>query len=149
MTSGAPNNRYGWPGTLTTRQCERVAASFHVGLSRNWIGGGARLLIEQEALSAAPTTPTKAVAIRSDEIRHQRTDVVVAHRRLLPPFLSCAIPITDERGYVEAVVSFPIWSRSSIVDALRTHGFTVNEVSTWTALPNPPHRVHGDDRSRS
>ncbi len=73
---------------------------------------------------------------------------MVAHRRLLPPFLSCAIPLTDQRGYVEAVVSFPIWMRSSIVEALHTNGFTVAEVSTWTALPNPPHRVPEGEGSR-
>lgn len=134
--------------SLNLGQCERVAVSFSVGLSRNWIGGGARLLIDQKSLSVAPTGPTRALAVRTDEIRHRRTDVVVAHRRMLPPFLSCAIPLTDERGYVEAVASFPIWMRSSIVEALRLHGFAVSEVATWLGLPNPPHRVHGDEHNR-
>ena len=117
-----------------------MTATFSVGLSQGLLGGGGCLAIEEGRLALEPSRLTRVTGLPV-EVVHGRSDVVVAHRRLLPPFLSCAIPLTDAQGHVEAVASFPLWLRRPVVSALRSHGFTVTEVGRWLSLPDPPHRL--------
>jgi hypothetical protein len=100
---------------------------FLVGITSNGFGRPGRLEIGDDG----------SVSVESRSGRAYLGGVVtIAHLRLLPPFVSCAIPVIGQDGVIEAVARFPIWMRATIRQALKSANRDVVDIARWLTLPD-------------
>jgi hypothetical protein len=95
---------------------------FTVGTLLGNVTGGGRLLVAPGHL--ALRTGALTGRLSKVEIVHHRGSRVTAYTaRLLPPWMSCSIVVSD--GERAVLATFPVWMRRRLPSTLRENGFEV------------------------
>ena len=97
---------------------------FSVGAVVHKVNGGGHLTIEDGYLVLEPGAVTRRLT-GVNRVIHQNATVQVVRSRLLPPWMSTHLLISD--GQEAVLAGVPAWMRSKVLDALQSHGFVVKQ----------------------
>lgn len=101
--------------------------TFGVGAVLHNVQGGGRLFVAPGRLELRPGPATRKVS-GVEVVRHSVSRVEAYRARLLPPWMSCSIVVSD--GIRRVLATFPLWTRRSLFAALSSAGFEVSEKVT-------------------
>jgi hypothetical protein len=100
---------------------------FQVGTTFPNISGGGRLYIAPGVLELRPGPLSRRFA-NADTVRHSSSEVQVYRARFLPPWMNCALVVSDGERTVRATI--PTWMRRKVVAVLHGAGFQTVEKKT-------------------
>ena len=106
---------------------ESAGREFSVGAVLHNVVGGGHLYIAPGVLELR-TGPVSRGVSGIPTVRHDSSEVVLYRARLMPPWMSCSVVVSDDQRTVLA--TFAGWMRRSILGALRGAGFDVTEKVT-------------------
>ena len=104
-----------------------VGREFLVGAVLHNVAGSGHLYVAPGVLELRPGLISGRVS-HVEVVRHGSSEVVLYRARLVPPWMNCALVLSDGKRTVLA--TFAAWMRTKVVDALRQAGFQVTEKVT-------------------
>jgi hypothetical protein len=104
-----------------------LGREFLVGAVLHNVAGGGHLRIAPGYLELRPGPISERVS-KVEAIRHGTLDVVLYRARLLPPWMNCALVLSD--GEHTGLATFAGWMKRRIAKALADAGFHVVEKLT-------------------
>lgn len=100
---------------------------FQVGVILPGVAGGGHLLVALRRLELT-TGPLSRRVSKTTSIVHHGVNIDFYRARLMPPWISTSIVVSD--GRQTALATFPSWMRKSLRAALERNGFKVQIINT-------------------
>jgi len=104
-----------------------LGREFSVGAVLHNVAGGGHLYVAPGVLELRPG-PISGRVSHVEVVRHGTSEVVLYRARLVPPWMNCALVLSD--GKQTVLATFADWMRRKVVDALCQAGFHVTEKVT-------------------
>jgi hypothetical protein len=104
-----------------------TARDFQAGVTMPNVAGGGHLRVSPGRLELITGPLTRRIS-GSSSLIHQGLDIDLYRVRLMPPWMSVSLVISN--GPQTGLATFPAWMRRSVQTALEQNGFNIRVIAT-------------------